>query len=511
MKACWWQSRAFVAVCLILSMVPLLWPAIPPLTDLPGHIGRYRILSEAGQGPLAAHFGVRWAVIGNLGVDLIVLALHPVLDVEPAAKLAVMAIPVLSMGGMLWLAREAHGRIPPTAAFALPLAYGWAFQLGFVNFCLAQALVFVGLAAWLHLARTRATWVRIVAFAVFAPLVWLCHSFGWAMLGLFAGMVEWRRRIAAGEPVLPALLRAGAMVAPMASPVLLMLHGHADALSGDTGDWFDWGAKLQWVIALFRERWKAWDVAGLLVMIALLYTGIRSPRLRVSGLLGWPALAGLATFILLPRLFQGGAYVDMRMLAPSLALAILAIAPAAGEDRLAARLAGLATMFFVARIAVTTLAFAQLAEAQARPLRAVPVLPIGGTVLTLVNEPPASRWGNDRLTHVAGLAIARRRIFTNQQWALAGQQLVHPRHPRAAPFDRDPSHIVYPPGMVAGSTDFDVAIRTFDRCSFALVWTIGFPPGRAQATDLSPVWSDGASAVYRVRASRCLSRSPSVR
>ncbi|WP_267347915.1 hypothetical protein [Sphingomonas sp. GM_Shp_2] len=496
---------------MMLSVVPLLWPAIPPLTDLPGHIGRYRILSEAGQGPLAAHFGVRWAVIGNLGVDLIVLALHPLLDVEPAAKLAVMAIPALGVAGLLWLAREVHGRIPPSAAFALPLVYGWSFQLGFVNFCLAQSLVFLGLAAWLYLARTRASWVRIAAFAAFAPIVWLCHSFGWAMLGLFTGVLEWRHRVEAGERAVPALLRAGAAVAPMASPVLLMLHGHADALAGDTGDWFDWGAKLQWVVALFRERWKPWDIGGLLVMVALFYVAARSPRLRFAGLLGWPALAGLATFILLPRLFQGGAYVDMRMLAPSVALAILSIAPREGEAMLAARLAGLAMLFFVARIAVTTLAFVQVSQAQATALRAVPMPPVGAAVLTLVNEPPASLWGNDRLTHIAGIAIARRRIFTNQQWALAGQQLVHPRHPRAAPFDRDPSHIVYPPGLVAGATDFDTAIRTFDRCSFALVWTIGFPPGRAQAADLSVAWSDGASAIYRVRESRCLSRSPSVR
>ncbi|MFO3796683.1 MAG: S1C family serine protease, partial [Anaerolineales bacterium] len=38
---------------------------------------------------------------------------------------------------LLWIAREVHGRIPPTALFALPLAYSYPFQFGFVNFALS--------------------------------------------------------------------------------------------------------------------------------------------------------------------------------------------------------------------------------------------------------------------------------------------------------------------------------------------------------------------------------------
>ena len=39
-KLNWWQTRTFVVIMAVLAMVPLLWPDIPPLVDLPGHMGR---------------------------------------------------------------------------------------------------------------------------------------------------------------------------------------------------------------------------------------------------------------------------------------------------------------------------------------------------------------------------------------------------------------------------------------------------------------------------------------
>ena len=61
----------------ILVCVPLLWPAVPPLTDVPGHIGRYRVMLVGSTLPLSQWYHFHWRLIGNLGVDLIVAALAP--------------------------------------------------------------------------------------------------------------------------------------------------------------------------------------------------------------------------------------------------------------------------------------------------------------------------------------------------------------------------------------------------------------------------------------------------
>ncbi|RZM35880.1 MAG: hypothetical protein EOP67_09435, partial [Sphingomonas sp.] len=111
------------------SIIPLLWPQIPPLVDLPGHMGRYRVQLAIGDNPwLAQWYDFRWSLIGNLGVDLLIEPLAPIFGLELAVKLIVMAIPALTVSGLLWMAREVHGRIPATALFALPLAYSYPFQ-----------------------------------------------------------------------------------------------------------------------------------------------------------------------------------------------------------------------------------------------------------------------------------------------------------------------------------------------------------------------------------------------
>lgn len=489
----WWQTAWFASAAILLSMVPLLAPGFAPITDMPGHIGRYRILAEAGQMPLARHYAVEWAAIGNLGVDSLVLWLAPLLGIEGAAKLIVLLIPAVTVAAMLWAAREAHGRVPATAAFAFPLAYSYPFQLGFVNFALSGALALAGLALWIRMARVAPSWARIVLFVPISCLIWMCHSFGWAMLGLFVFGAEWAIRTGRAESRLRAAIVSACICAPLALPQLLATVFARQPLSGDTGDWFFWLAKAQWVISILRERWEGYDLASLLVLVLVLWYAIRSKQVSFARSLSIPALLCLAAFILLPRIYAGGAYVDMRILPYALMLGLLAIA--LPEGRVQNRFAIGATAFFIMRTVGTTVAFLQFAAMQAAELAALPSLPVGAGVLVLVNEPNA-QWANDRLTHLAGIAIARRRVFTNEQWALPGQQLIHPLHPAAAPFDRDPSQLVFSP--VPEMTRFDPAIATFDRGTFGYVWTIGFPTGRAKARDVLPIWSNGRSTVYRV-------------
>ena len=493
----WPLPRWLALAAIVAATVPLWWPAVPPLTDFPGHLGSYRILAEAGHGPLAGHYAVHWHLIGNLGIESVVLALRPLLGLEPAAKLAVMAIPAASIAAMLWLTYEVHGRVPATAPFAFPLAYALPFQFGFVNFCLSAALALAALALWIRLARTWPAWRRALLFAPLACLIWLCHSFGWAMTGLFVlgAEIVLRRRDGASWP--KAAILAGLMVLPMALPLVATATGLAQPAVGDTGDWFDLPLKLVWLLSVLRERWLAYDLLSAIALYTLIALAARSTRLRLDPLLAMPAAFGFLAFLALPRLFDGGAYVDMRILPATLALAILAIRVEQGWPG-ARWLAAAATGFFVMRLATTTIVFAQAANAQSRDLAALDALPAGSAVLVLEAEPAKTDWRVSRDTHLAGIAIARRRVFTNDQWSLTGQQLVTPLHPAAAPYDRDPSQIVYPSGAGYQITDFDKAIAHFDRGTFDRVWTIGFPPGRAHAPDLSLIWQNGRSAVYRI-------------
>src|SRR5690349_7226450 len=110
----WWESRVCIALVVLATTVPLLYPGVPPLVDLFGHMGRYRVELNLDHSPwLQAYFDYHWAAIGNLGVDLLIIPLGKLLGLEWGVKLIVLTIPPLTAAGFLWVAREVHGRIPP--------------------------------------------------------------------------------------------------------------------------------------------------------------------------------------------------------------------------------------------------------------------------------------------------------------------------------------------------------------------------------------------------------------
>ncbi len=493
----WWERRWVACALALACAVPLLWPALPPLADVPGHMARWHVsMTLDRSADLQRYYDFHWAVIPNLGMDLIVPALATLFGLEVATKLAVMAIPVLTAAGLLAMARAAHGRIPPTALFALPLAYAWPFQFGFVNFALSQALAFCATALWLRLGRGGRLGLRAALFVPIACVVWVTHSFGWGMLGLIAFGTELARLRGAGRGWLSALIGAGVQCVPLALPLVFMAFGRGGGALG-ADDWFDWSAKLLWVLGMLRDRWQWFDLASLLPLIAVLCVGARSARLGLSPLLAWPALLCLAAFVLLPRLLMGGAYVDMRMVPAAAMLALVAVAPP--EDaRFGRTLAVLGLAFLLVRLVGTTASYVLRSAEQQSELAAIEAIPRGAAVLTLVARPCGELWGAQRQDVLPGIAVVRRDAFVNANWAIAGQQLLSVRYAQAGRYRVDPSQQMAAAGCSVGGPDFTRAIATFPRAAFGYVWTIGFPSGTAKADDLRLVWSNGRSALYRV-------------
>ena len=189
---------------MLLTAVPLVWPNVAPLVDLPGHIGRYRVQLELATSPeLQQYYSFQWQLIGNLGVDLLVQLFAPIFGLEPTVKVIVLMIPGADRRrGLLWIAHEVHGRIPPTALFAVPFAYNFPFLFGFVNFALAMALAMLAFALWLRLGRLDRTGLRAILFVPISLVLWVCHAFGWGTLGVLAFSAELVRQYDKGRGLL---------------------------------------------------------------------------------------------------------------------------------------------------------------------------------------------------------------------------------------------------------------------------------------------------------------------
>ena len=511
----WWQTRRFVALCTFLAIVPLLWPEVPPLVDLPGHMGRYRVQLEHGQHAwLGDWYNFEWSLIGNLGVDLLVVPLSKVFGLELAVKLIVIAIPAATVAGLLWIAREVHGRIPATALFALPLAYAFPFHFGFVNFALSMALALLAFGWWLRLARLGKLVFRGIVFLPISILIWVTHTFGWGFLGVLAFAAElirqhdlrrdpampWHRDVVRGW-IVPAF-HAGLHCLVLAPPAVLMVAWRSGGhVSGETGDWFNFRAKILWVVQVFRDRWQLLDIASVGVLFLLLFKAVRDPNIQYSRNLGLSAVFLLAVYILLPRIVFGSAYADMRLVPFLLAIAIVAIRPKPGLSiRGAATVAALGMAFFTVRVAATTLSFFLYDQAYDRELKALDRLPQGARLISFVGETCYNEWRMTRLQHLPALALERKLAYTNDQWSMPGAQLLTVKYAAAKRFAHDPSQIV---------TDIQCprewwrpvpwALARFPRGAFDYVWMIrppAYDPRFEQG--LIPVWRDGTSGLYRV-------------
>jgi hypothetical protein len=497
----WWEHPALLAALVLASAVPLLWPDVPPLLDLPGHMGRYRVQLDLEQSPVLQQFyHFEWALIGNLGIDLWVELMAPLIGLEPAVKLIVLLIPPLTVIGLIWTAYEVHGRVPPTAYFAIPFAYNFPFLFGFANFSLSMALALVAFAYWLRLGRLGHAWLRAALFLPISAALWVVHAFGWGTLGVLAFSSELVRQFDRGHNFFSSGFRSGIHCLSLAPPIALVLIWRSEA-SGMTGDWFNMNRKIDWVLMVLRDRWEWFDLASLALVTALLFLAMVHRRMEYSRNLAASALFLTVVFILLPRIVFGSAYADMRLAPYLFAIGIVAIRfPPAATHRLTQAFAVLALLFIGARLGGNTLSSWAYDRSYDRELAALDHVPRGARLVSFVGRPCVEPWAMSRLLHLPGLALVRREAFSNDQWTMAGAQLLQVRYFEGFPFIKDPTQIV-----TAARCRREVwrpatlALQTFPREAFDYVWLISPPPFDPQAIrDLRPIWRSGTSGLYRV-------------
>jgi hypothetical protein len=497
----WWESRPVLLAVVLLTMAPLAYPQIPPLVDLFGHMGRYRVELDLGSSAwLQQYYNFHWAAIGNLGVDLLVLVLAPLVGLEPAVKLIVIAIPPLTALGFLWVAREVHGRIPPTVFFALPFIYGYPFLFGFVNFTLSVAFAFLAFGLWLRLGRLERTRLRGWLMLPISLAVFFTHTYGWGLLGLMCFSAEAVRLHDRGRSWWRAGLEAALHCSVMALPLLIMLAWRSETHGGSTSGWYEWKLKWRWIESALRDRWKEFDIASLIVVAAVFGYALISRKLALSRNLAFSALVLAISFANLPRIIFGSAYADMRLVPYLMAVGLLAIRFRGRPDRRMAHvLAVLGLLFFATRTAANSVSLAIAANDQQAKLHAIDRMPIGARVITLTGMPCREYWPLLRNSHLGAMVIVRRQGFSNDQWLLEGVNLLDLKYRSAGYFAADPSQLVRPVGCRDWlHRTIDQSLASLPRDDFDYVWLIDVPPYDPKTTaGMRVVWRGPGSILYQ--------------
>lgn len=497
----WWETRLCLALVVLATMVPLLYPPVPPLVDLFGHMGRYRVELDLAHSPwLKQYYDYHWAAIGNLGVDLLVIPLGQLFGLEPAVKLIVIAIPALTAAGFLWVAREVHGRIPPTVFVALPFIYGYPFLFGFVNFALSVALAFLAFGLWLRLGRLGRTVLRGWLFVPISLVVFFAHTYGWGLLGLMCFSADAVRLHDRGRTWWRAGLEAALHTSVMAVPAIIMLIWRSETHGGQTIDWFDWKIKWHWIYSALRDRWKWFDIGSLIAAGLVFLYALVSRKLTLSRNLAFSAIVLAISFAIIPRIVFGSAYADMRLAPYLIAVALLAIRFRGAPDRKTAQvLAVIGLLFFATRTAGNTISLGMAGADQRAKLHAIDVMPRGARVITLTGMSCSEYWPLLRNSHLGAMVIVRREGFSNDQWLLEGVNLLDLKYRAAGYFAADPSQLVRPNRCLDRLHRMvDQSLSALPRDDFDYVWLVDVPPyDPALVAGMRPVWRGPGSILYQ--------------
>ncbi|OAN66093.1 hypothetical protein [Sphingomonas sp. TDK1] len=488
----------WIAMLALLSTLPFWFVRVPPLVDVPGHIGRFAVQLAPVDSVLHRYFTFTWRPTLNLGADLIVQALHPLLGPVAAMWLVCAAVPALTVLGLLAVTR----RLNPKGAAALPWAllfvYNDSFLWGFVNYALSAALSLCGWALWMALERRRA--LRAAVFALFAPALFVGHGEGGALLLLWVAGYEADRAGRWWQP--GALGRVGARLWPfvfVAVPVWLSAGGE----KGGKTVW-DFPGKFDALFNMLRDQNMAFDLVSLIAAFAVLVWGwLRGARLAKPGRLAVWTTFGM--FLVAPYQLAGTANVDARLIAHAMLLALALQDWSCVQRRSRAWVAATGALLLLLRFGVTTASFVDYGQRYHRELQALDHVARGSRVLNLTLTDCGLRgWRSPRMTHLANLVTLERDAWVNAHWAVKSVHLLESRYGPEG-FATDPSQLVSPPDCVgdtgAGRHRHSIAqlapILPLDQVDYLWLIDVALPPGFHDAR-LVPVWRSGSSALYAV-------------
>ena len=496
-------NLAGLAVLCLVLLAPLLMVDVPPLLDYPNHLARLFVLARGGSDPiLAAFYRPHWAIIPNLGLDLLVpplIRVFPVRDVGRAVAGGVLLLPVL---GAVAYHRALSGRMSLVPLTAVLFAYNGAFLRGFLNFIAALGLALLFAAAWVAW-RDRAPVRAVLSAVAGAVVLFFCHLTGLVFFAVLLGAHEaaWlhTHRPPMRAIAVRALVCAIVFLPPLTLYALSGLH-HMEGAAVFRSAADKAVAAVQPVV---NYLWPL-DVATALLAVGVPLLSLARRWCVVPFQSGLALLALLALFLGLPTAFKGTFDLDTRFIVMAAMLLPAALIPAAPPRWVSLGFGVGFAALFAARMGVLLVLWHGWAGDVAR-FRAViaPVRP-GDVVLTVRPTHPPAGVSAHRLsdgaevdTHLPALLVIEHRAWWPFLFDNESQQPIETREPfrsLAGLIDASPD----PAGLVArdpagtalvthvlvmgGAADDPPGCRLLTRDPSAALFAVtrlpGPPPGR---------------------------------
>lgn len=174
----------WIALVALACAIPLMLTPVAPLTDFYNHASRFYILSgSANAANLSENYSSAWALLPNIGLDVIGTAAMRIVPPLLATKLLLSFVVFFLFFAILYLAYALQGRLNPvTICLACIAAYSNILIWGFANFLIGLSCLILSLGLWIAL-RHRPN-LQLSVGIVAGVFVFLSHGFAFLLWGL---------------------------------------------------------------------------------------------------------------------------------------------------------------------------------------------------------------------------------------------------------------------------------------------------------------------------------------
>jgi len=510
-----WLTVPGIIVIVLLVCLPFGLVDVPPLIDIPGHMGAAAIEAAGPNSPLEKYFAWKWVFTLNIGDGVLMKLIGAPFGVLAAGWWSTVLATALFAGGCLATIRMLNARGGHGAGWALMYVFSFPLLTGFLNYILATGLALTAFAAsvWLERQPNR----RATMLIVVQPIALLCHAIGGLLLPFLVGAnavgreidalpAGWWRRSRYREVLATHDWRAaGRRLFVLLWPLLITLVTIAlwkvlsPAPARSLNRW-RWDEKEWYLLLTLRDQSMILDAATTTACYLLILFGW-----AIGGRMKWaqvlPGVLVLAEFVAIPSDINGSNFVDVRLL-PVACMLLLGLTDwSRARPRVAMAVAYTGMVLLALRLVVTGASFADYAADYRKQLVALQHIDPGSRVLAFVEHSCLSEsWRNTRRDHLASLASIYRQAWVNDNWAVPGLHMVVPRFRPGRNFTADPSEFVWSPGCSGGrlrSVDTALKYAPIERVDY--VWLIDTGMPALPDPRLHLVWQDGRSLLFTVR------------
>ena len=405
-------SLLYAALC-ILSLLPFVLIAHPPIVDFANHAARLSIACNLADPAISAMYRYSLGWIPNLAVDVVNAPLCGVMGPVAVMKLVTAAsLMLVYLSGWL-IQRKLFGQANAFLLLLPAIAFNLVTSMGYTNFLAGVGVACLMVA--LALGREKKFRELLLICNAGGVILFFCHIFALAFAMFFFGGLVLRDSPRTVRGFFTAGLKA---VALFAVPLLMipLVPSSGEAMS------IFYSGKGRLLAALFLAPHPNPGIFGFLLLIPL-YLAIRNGLADVSARLRVPLIVLALYVLLVPSGMQDAVDIDSRTLVPLAYLFFAALRPIRREKEVTAVLVAASTIIIGSGLVSSAVYWRSFSSQVGELRRAMEVLPARSTVLSVKSEADEGDIVSPiSYSHLTSYATLDRRVFNPLEFSGIGMQ-----------------------------------------------------------------------------------------